>query len=283
VNFTREPIVETIISPKEGYKLIVRNSKGGGQEEYAVDALEVVSFGHSFFFRSTERPKSFLVPVGDYEVIEAKETRVALKNVTPERGIKIAGGRDAPLRSQPQPIIEKPEELIADEEEQVVSSERPQGEPSGDRGDKKRDRSRRHRRRRGGADERQDWNGNRPKPQQFSESGQPNEASSSEEGGGAKDETQVSSSVFTSLIPPPTTLISDTIGRYKDLGISEGNLPARQVKPQVEAVPAHKEKKQEKEESSSGGEGESMSRVLTSAPLSNSTFDGFSVTTFSRF
>ncbi len=132
MNFTREPIVETIISPKEGYKLIVRNSKGTGQEEYSVDALEVVSFGHSFFFRSTERPKSFLVPVGDYEVIEAKETRVALKNAAPERGIKIAGGRDAPLRAQPhrereqQPAPEKIEEVAMEEAEEASAQEQPQ-------------------------------------------------------------------------------------------------------------------------------------------------------------
>ena len=79
MNFTREPIIETIITPKDGYKLIVRNSKGGTSEEYSVDAIEVVSFGRSFFYRSMERPKSFLLPVSDYEVIESKETRVVLK------------------------------------------------------------------------------------------------------------------------------------------------------------------------------------------------------------
>ena len=59
VDFTREPIVETVITPKEGCKLVVRSSKSSGQEEYFVDAVEVVSFGTSFFFRSLERPKSF--------------------------------------------------------------------------------------------------------------------------------------------------------------------------------------------------------------------------------
>ena len=76
MNFTREPIIETVITPREGCKLVVRNSKGGGQEEYFVDAVEVVSFGHSFFFRSLDRPKSFLVPVSDYEILELKETRM---------------------------------------------------------------------------------------------------------------------------------------------------------------------------------------------------------------
>src|SRR5579872_3183501 len=96
VNFTREPIIETVITPREGCKLVVRSSKGNGQEDYYVDSIEVVSFGHSFFFRSQERPKSFLVPVSDYGILELKETRVVLKNAPTERSIKIAGGREAP-------------------------------------------------------------------------------------------------------------------------------------------------------------------------------------------
>lgn len=50
MNFTREPIVETVITPKDGYKLVVRNSKASGQEEFFVDAIEVISFGTSLFF-----------------------------------------------------------------------------------------------------------------------------------------------------------------------------------------------------------------------------------------
>lgn len=93
MNYTREPIIETILTPKEGHKLIVRSSSGAHQEEYNVDAVEIVSFGNAFFFRSQERPKSFLVPVSDYEVIEGKETRMVLKKATVEKNIKIAGGR----------------------------------------------------------------------------------------------------------------------------------------------------------------------------------------------
>ena len=75
MNYTREPIIETVITPKEGCKLVVRNSKVAGQEEYFVDALEIVNFGNATFFRSTESPKSFLVSTTDYEVIELKETK----------------------------------------------------------------------------------------------------------------------------------------------------------------------------------------------------------------
>ena len=93
MNFTREPIIETIITPKEGYKLSLRRTSTETQEEFVVDAVEVVSFGHSHFFRSLERPKSFLLPVSDYEVIETKETRMVLKKATVEKSIKIGGGK----------------------------------------------------------------------------------------------------------------------------------------------------------------------------------------------
>ena len=59
VNFTREPIIESVITPKEGCKLVVRNSKGVSQEDNFVDAVEIVSFGSALFFRSLERPKAF--------------------------------------------------------------------------------------------------------------------------------------------------------------------------------------------------------------------------------
>ncbi|MFQ5729105.1 MAG: hypothetical protein ACE5GN_01935 [Waddliaceae bacterium] len=76
MDFTREPIIESVITPKEGCKLVVRSSKGVGQEEFFVDSLELVSFGNTFFLRSLERPKSFLVPATDYEVLEVRETRM---------------------------------------------------------------------------------------------------------------------------------------------------------------------------------------------------------------
>ncbi len=100
MNFTRDPIIETVITPREGCKLVIRSSKGMGQEEYFVEAIEVVSFGQSIFYRSSERPKSFLVPVGDYEVVEVKETRMVLKNVSIDKSIKIGGGKSEDDRGQ---------------------------------------------------------------------------------------------------------------------------------------------------------------------------------------
>jgi hypothetical protein len=239
VNFTREPIIETIITPKEGCKLSVRNSKGGGQEEYSVDAVEVVSFGHSFFFRSLERPKSFLVPVSDYEVIEVKETRVVLKNAPHERSIKIGGGRDAPIRHQREAPAEKHPESPAAEQGEPVEEE------SGMevRMDKKRDR---HRRRRRG--------GRGPEAMRPQESSPPS-TEAVEEGGGGNDETQVSSPIFTKLLPPPTTLISETISRYKDAPFSEGNVLSKPVE----------EAKQEKEEEFPDSESHPLHRAASPA------------------
>ena len=90
MNYTREPLVESVITPKEGCKLVVRCSSGVGQEDYFVDAVEVVSFGQALFFRSTERPKSFLVPVSHYEIMEVKETRMVLKTASLDKSIKIS-------------------------------------------------------------------------------------------------------------------------------------------------------------------------------------------------
>lgn len=92
MNFTREPIIETVITPREGCKLVIRSSKTNG-EDYFVDAVEVVCFGNALFFRSLERPKAFLLPVSDYEVLELKETRMVLKNISTEKSIKINGGK----------------------------------------------------------------------------------------------------------------------------------------------------------------------------------------------
>ena len=224
MDFTREPIIETVITPKEGFKLVVRSSKGVGQEEYFVDAVEVVTFGHSLFFRSLERPKSFLVPVNDYEILEVREARMILKNVGIDRSIKIGGGREGTFRREA-PAEKQEAEQVAEEPVDTEGAA-----PAGDnRGDKKRDRRTRHRRRRGGRDEK-------------------------EEGTAAKEETEVSAgsnleagheridlqepgvhnrrepseiaagttAILSALLPPPPTLISETIARYKENVLFKG-------------------------------------------------------------
>ncbi len=215
MNFTREPIIETIISPKEGYKLLVRNSKGENFEEYYVDAVEVVSFGRAFFFRSMERPKAFLVPVSDYEILEIKEARVALKNASHEKSIKIGGGREAPVR----PAQREPREVPSTQEEAPLGAEETVLETAVEsRMDRKRDR-RRHRRRRG-HEEREMEN----KPQEHRE----RETESTK--GEFAEEDMKGPSLFSSLIPPPPTLISETLSRYRE---KENHEPKEVSDPQV--------------------------------------------------
>lgn len=126
MNYTREPIIESIITPKEGCRLAIRNSKKGlGQEDYLVDAVEIVNFGGAFFFRSTERPKSFLVPVTDYEVMEIKETKMVLKSVGIEKAVKIGGGKDEEkLPPKKRKGMRKQQEAETIESETEISSEK---------------------------------------------------------------------------------------------------------------------------------------------------------------
>lgn len=134
MNFTREPIVETIITPKEGFKLVLRNSKGGGQEEFFVDAVEVITFGKNCFYRSLEKPKSFLVPVADYEIVEVRETRMLLK--TPGSGEKKAADSELPQepkkreRRRSKKKRSKSEESAAEETPKDKPPQNPQEEPA---------------------------------------------------------------------------------------------------------------------------------------------------------
>ena len=173
MNFTREPIIETIITSKDGFKLVVRNTKGKN-EEYSVDALEVVSFGQAIFFRSLEKPKSFLLPVTDFEVIEVRESKVMLKNASIDKTIKIAGGKDS---SKSEPKSEEKKEK------------------------KKRGR----------------------KKKTDKESAKPATKKAAEPAPKSEEEGDLSH--VKSLIPPPSTLISETISRYKADGDEDIVLP----------------------------------------------------------
>lgn len=79
MDFTREPVIETIITPREGFRLVVRRSSVPSAEEFIVDAVEVVVFGSTCFYRSIERIKPFLLPMSEYEIVEIREPRMALK------------------------------------------------------------------------------------------------------------------------------------------------------------------------------------------------------------
>lgn len=241
MNFTREPIIETIVTPMEGYNLIVRSSKGTAQEEFVVDAVEVVSFGHSFFFRSLEKPKAFLVPISDYEILEVKETRVVLKNVSFERSVKIGGGREASLKVKETTPVEQ----SSVEEETKTSPGQEQ------RSDKKRDRRRNRRRRHDGREQRDET----------SERGKPESNQSSEE-------TQTPPTTFSRLFPPPPTLISEKLAKIREKNpefFEKEFLPEKR-----EEKPAEPERKEE----DTGAEPRDMSRLSSeiTPPIQRTSF-----------
>lgn len=97
--FTRDPVVETVITAREGHKLTIRSTGANPAfEPLVVEALEVVSLGGVCFLRNSDRSKSFLLPAVDYEIFETRDARVNLKALGLEKGIKIAGGRTASLK-----------------------------------------------------------------------------------------------------------------------------------------------------------------------------------------
>lgn len=210
MDFTREPIIETVITPKEGYKIVVRSSKNPGSEEHFVDAVEVVTFGSSSFFRSLERPKAFLVPSSDYEILEVREARIVLKNVGLDRSIKIAGGKENAPKPHREPKPEAPKEEKADTPT-PSSDVKPEGREGGR--DRRRDR-RRQGRRRGRQDEE---SSGEIHPSIQDESRVELEAPSSNAREAAGESAPVvAQSILNSLLTPPPTLISDTLKSYKE-------------------------------------------------------------------
>lgn len=181
MDFTREPIIQSVITPKDGCKLVVRSSKASSQEEFFVDAVEMVSFGDTFFFRSLERPKAFLVPCNDYEVLEVREARLVLKNAGLERSIKIGGGK-------------KEEALPQDEE--------------APKAEKKKDRKKLRRSKRSKDDLDESQEVQEPSAVEVEK---PEKAEKAERAPAPRRTGGLSA-----LLPPPNTLISETIARYKD-------------------------------------------------------------------
>lgn len=231
MDFTREPIIETVITPKEGCKLVIRSSKTVGQEEYFVDAVEVVSFGQAIFFRSLERPKSFIVPASDYEVLEVREARIVLKNVGLERSIKIGGGREGAVKPSRE-AIETPQE-----KESQPSEVKAEG-----RVDRKRDRRRQYRKRRG----RDESASSTEESTEFSKTGLEEKVDLPipEKIGTEAEVTEAvaaTGSLLSNLLSPPP-LISETISRYKekfkDAFYTTEEQEARLVSEEEEKIPS---------------------------------------------
>ncbi|MEG0037274.1 MAG: hypothetical protein RSB82_01275 [Victivallaceae bacterium] len=206
--FTREPVIETVVTSREGYKLTIRSAKNPSFEPLVVDALEVVSLGRSCFFRNSDRTKSFLLPISDYEVFEIRDARVNLKALVVEKGIKIAGGRAASLKipkdkalqplngkaveKEKAPLVEIIEEVIdsytgASPEDMVVSvAEAASGSKS-----------------------KKSWKEKKHNKKKFKESSEERVKSSES----SNEESPASDKKFC-LIPPPALLISEVIGSF---------------------------------------------------------------------
>ena len=186
MHFTREPIVETIISAKEGYKLSIKSSKSSNDDEYLVDAIEVVSYGGTFFLRNQERPKPFFLPATDYEIVEVRETRLLLKTTNLEKTIKIAGGSKQ-------------------EESKILPTSTEVKEDSEHRKDKKRQK----------------------KSKKVPEIRKPLATREPEKVNSNQESPPIAPSVFSHLLQPPTSLISESIQKYKDMDlISLNSAPA---------------------------------------------------------
>ena len=204
------------MTPKEGYRLAIKNSKASDEEEFFVEALEIVSFGSAVFYRSKDRPKAFLLPVVDYQVVEVREARISLKNATLEKTIKIGGGRASKDLKEGETKLEishKDDKIEVSQEETHAPSSVPAESKPEKNGDKKRERRRNLKRRR-----------NR-------ESGDAGEGDMSaavevppleEEGVQIQPPTMdIGSSVtpaliLSSLLQPPPNLISDSISHYRE-------------------------------------------------------------------
>jgi hypothetical protein len=206
VDFTREPIIETVITPREGYRLVVRSSKNIAQEEHFVEALEVVSFGSALFFRSKERPKPFIVPVGDYEILEVREAKMVLK--TPSFEKTVPAPREAAQKS-------RQEQKAEAKAEAAIEGEKKEAEPAGalaqaeGRSERRRDRRRSFRRKRGQAREEAGEAPPTAAPSPEELVGVGKEAAISKPEEEQKEKILSTAPLLSTILPPPTTLIRE--------------------------------------------------------------------------
>ena len=205
MDFTREPVIQSVITPRQGYRLVVRSSKSAGLEEHFVDAVEIVSFGDSAFFRSTERPKPFIVPVSDHEVLEVREPRIVLK--APAQGsIKVSAAEKIRVKQEP----EKAKEEATTEARSGRPREREEA-----RGDKRRDRRRGTRRRRGQSKEEQMQEGAEALEGQKIEGQESFTEFTDTEFQVEGENILTTAPMLSTILPPPTTLIRDNLERLR--------------------------------------------------------------------
>ncbi|AHK63766.1 GrgA family transcription factor [Chlamydia avium] len=210
--FTRDPVIETVITSREGYKLSVRNTKHLSQDPFIVEAVEVISLGNTCFFRNCDHSKPFIVPAADYEVMEIRDTKINLKAVGLDRGIKIAGGREALIKlPKSAPVVTVDENSVEVVEETTVepSSSPSHSNPHKEKKERKGDK----------------WKEKKKQCRRKSSKESPSASSSevaevSHEGVSPEDpqensagERKVGEQKKFSLLPPPTKLISEIMSQ----------------------------------------------------------------------
>lgn len=211
MDFTREPVIQTVITPREGYRLVVRSSKTAGLEEHFVDAVEVVCFGTATFFRSIERPKPFIVPVSDYEVLEVREPRMVLKTPVESSQRSSDKPRHKAESEKPKPQVERhpeKEEAEVSEDKQKPATTEVRAEARAEqRTDRRRDRRRGFRKRRG-----------REEGQAATDAGQEPKDEQAEALLEGEDAAKVltTAPMLSTILPPPTTLIRDDLDRLRE-------------------------------------------------------------------
>ena len=198
------------MSARDGFKLVLKNSKMSVGSEVSAEVIEIVSFSGNVFYRSQDRSKNFLLPASDYEVQEVKDSRLVLKNITLEKSNKL---QNPPKESTSREIED---ELVAEESGDIeaVSEPASTSASSGSSRLERRRERRRNRRRRQSEDK-----ANQDKSHVVSAGAPEGESLEESVQSEVSDEEIVTQAVplpVIHLIPPPTTLISQTLARYKE-------------------------------------------------------------------
>lgn len=240
MNFTREPILETIISAKEGYKLRLKSTKNDGTLEYLVDAVEVVCFGTTFFYRSLEPAHTFFVPAQDFEIVQVRQARLMLKTPT-EKNIKIAGG-DTSKKSKD----EKPQEKKKSKSKSKSSDKKSEDKKDDKKDEKKTEavkdekaeskekednsRADEKSKKEENKDDKKDSRKFKKENKEKSSKSPENKPSGKEPSKDVSEvKVQATPSMFSHLLRPPESLISDSIGKYQSMMTAQDDKVTKEV------------------------------------------------------
>lgn len=212
MHFTREPIIESILSARDGYKLVLRNSKTASSAEISAEVIEIVSFAGTVFYRSQDRSRNFLLPAIDFEIVEVKDARLVLKNISLEKSSKLQNPPKETVLEEASDELH--DDAVVGNDQEVQASATTANSSQNSRLERRRERRRNRRRRHNeekNTEEKKDGSVDTAQEQESSES--------LADGGSLLDNVSPQPSIqipTLNLIPPPTTLISQTLARYKE-------------------------------------------------------------------